>query len=369
MREPRSERAVSARGGRGPAVRVVAAVAGVAAVALAVPVMLTVTPPAAEPAVAAPSALTVTRVAGTDRYTTAAAIATAGWPAKLPPGSTVLLATGASYPDAVAGAAAAGHLGVPLLLSTGATLSPSAADEIARLKPATVALVGGTTSLSDAVAAAVRALGPQVVRWQGDSRYATAAAISKAVYPNGATNAYLANGRSFADALTAAALAGAAGGPLLLTEPGELPQATVDELSRLHPSAVVVIGGASSVSAAVAEKAVEAAGGAQRSRIQGSGRYDTADAIAGVLVGVHGGATASEGALLAAGTGFADALAGAAWAGASGRPLLLSPGTSVRPHTWQTMQTLQVRSVTLLGGPGAISAQVAGGLSAGAPPT
>jgi hypothetical protein len=101
----------------------------------------------------------------------------------------------------------------------------------------------------------------------------------------------------------------------------------------------------------------------------GAGRYATADAIASTLVQVHGGATASNGALLATGLDFADALAGAAWAGASDRPLLLAPGSYVMPHTWQTLQSLQAPSVTVLGGSQAISDGVVNGLKSGNPPT
>ncbi len=62
--------------------------------------------------------------------------------------------------------------------------------------------------------------------------------------------------------------------------------------------------------------AVSAAGGAALSRLQGPDRYQTADAVASVLVSVKGGTAASNGVLLATGLDFPDALAGAAWAGA-----------------------------------------------------
>src|SRR5665213_33017 len=55
--------------------------------------------------------LTVSRVSGADRYATAAAIADSGWPSALPANSTLLLATGSTFHDAVSGSAAAGHLG------------------------------------------------------------------------------------------------------------------------------------------------------------------------------------------------------------------------------------------------------------------
>jgi putative cell wall-binding protein len=322
---------------------------------------------ASGPALAA--GVSVTRVAGADRYATAAAIADAGWPSALPAGATLLLATGQTFPDAVAGAAAAGHLGVPLLLTPSGSLSSSAKSEISRLKPAHVVLLGGGAAVSSAVASQVGALGVDVQRWQGADRYGTAAAISKATYPNGAVNVYLATGAAFPDALAGSALAAVAGGPLLLTDPKSLPAATSAEITRLHPSAIIALGGTSAVSEAVLDAAVSAAGGAQKSRMAGSDRYATADAIASTLVQVRGGTTASNGALLATGLDFADALAGAAWAGATDRPLFLAPGTYVVPHTWETLQSLKAPSVTVLGGSKAISDDVASGLQSGSPPT
>lgn len=321
------------------------------------------------PNAAGATGLGVSRVSGSDRYGTAAAIADTGWPDPLPANSTLLLATGATFPDAVAGSAAAGHLGVPLLLSGSGALSTSAAAEIDRLKPARVALLGGTAALSAAVAQQVAARGPAVVRWQGADRFATAAAISQATYPAGATNVYLATGANFPDALAGAALAAVAGGPLLLTNAATLPAATSAEITRLHPSAIVVLGGTNAVTSQVATAAASAAGGAVVSRLQGADRYQTADAVASVLVQVNGGTTASHGVLLATGLDFPDALAGAAWAGQSDRPLLLVPQTYVAPQTWQTIQDLAAGSAVVLGGTNAISATVAAGLSSGNPPT
>ena len=157
--------------------RVRIGVSAVAVLALGAPLVAV---SASVPTAAGATGLTVTRVSGADRYATSAAIADAGWPAALPANSTLLLATGSTFPDAVAGSAAAGHLGVPLLLTASDSLSSAAAAEIDRLKPAQVALLGGTSALSAAVAQQVAAHGATVVRWQGSDRYATAVAISQA---------------------------------------------------------------------------------------------------------------------------------------------------------------------------------------------
>jgi polyvinyl alcohol dehydrogenase (cytochrome) len=317
----------------------------------------------------AASPIAVTRVAGADRYATAAAIADAGWPSQLPPGSTLLVASGETFPDAIAGAAAAGHLGVPLLLTAQASLPAVTSAEISRLKPATVAVLGGTAAVGDAVFTQLRALAPTVTRWQGSDRFATAATVSSVIYPGGTTNVYLASGLAFPDGVAGAALAATAGGPLLLTDPTSLPPDTAAEIARLHPSAIVVFGGTAAVSDSVAAAAVSAAGGAQLSRIDGPDRYQTADAVAAVLAQSAGNATASAGIFVASGLNFPDALAGSAWAGATHRPLLLVPQTYVTPPTWQEIQTLAPPAATVLGGTASVSTQLYDGIASGNPPT
>jgi hypothetical protein len=67
------------------------------------------------------------------------------------------VATGLNFPDALAGAAAAGYVGGPLLLVTGTTVPPATAAELSRLRPGSVIVLGGTTVVSDAVLASIRA--------------------------------------------------------------------------------------------------------------------------------------------------------------------------------------------------------------------
>jgi len=80
------------------------------------------------------------RLAGPDRYATAAAISAANYP----PGVPVFLATGLNFPDALAGAALAGHLGGPLLLVTRDTIPAATATELARLAPSSITILGST---------------------------------------------------------------------------------------------------------------------------------------------------------------------------------------------------------------------------------
>lgn len=77
----------------------------------------------------------------------------------------------------------------------------------------------------------------------GSDRYGTSSAISAATYPTGVPVVFLASGENFPDALTGAPVAAAAGGPLLLTPSSSLPAAIRDELARLSPHRLVVLGG------------------------------------------------------------------------------------------------------------------------------
>jgi spore germination protein YaaH/putative cell wall-binding protein len=190
---------------------------------------------------------TVSRLSGADRYAAAAAMSAATFS---PGNPLAYVATGQNFPDALAGAAVAARDGAPVLLVRSDAIPAATASELGRLKPGRIVLLGGPGSVSDAVAdrlAAYTAGG--VTRLAGPDRYAAAAAISAASYPaDGPATAYVATGTVFSDSLSASALAGRDGGPLLLVRPDSLPAEVADELRRLNPSRVVIVGGPASVS-------------------------------------------------------------------------------------------------------------------------
>src|SRR4051812_48243684 len=61
------------------------------------------------------------------------------------------------------------------------------------------------------------------VRLSGANRYATASAISQAMFPSGAPAVVVASGEVFPDALVGGPLAARVGGPVLLTQRNGLP--------------------------------------------------------------------------------------------------------------------------------------------------
>ena len=196
---------------------------------------------------AVPSA-TVQRRQGPDRYQTAAAISRAVFPAGV---NKVYLATGLTFPDALAGAAAAGRDGAPVLLVPGtggaAGVPEAVATELARLNPSEVIILGGTAAISAVVSTRVGQILPQAVRTrvEGRDRYETASRL--AVSCAGA-RVYAATGVQFADALAGAVAAGRSGCPMLLIPPSGLTTAVRNRLSALKPGEIVVLGGSRAVS-------------------------------------------------------------------------------------------------------------------------
>lgn len=200
-----------------------------------------------------------------------------------------------------------------------------------------------------------------VRRVQGDDRYATAAAISRETFPDGADAIVLARGDDFADALSAASLAGALNAPILLTRPTSVPEATLAELGRLQADSVAVIGGTSAVGTAVEDHlrgldlTVE--------RIAGVNRYATAAAVARTLGSHAGTLNGTPTVFLATGTGYADAVAAGALAYANRLPILLTRPDRLSPEAAAAIAEAEVPRVLILGGEHAVGSRVAEALT------
>ena len=84
-------------------------------------------------------------------------------------------------------------------------------------------------------------------RWDGADRYATSVRISQESFPAGADVVLIATGQTSPDALAAGPAAAALDAPILLTTNNQLPAAVRNELLRLDPSAVYLLGGPSAI--------------------------------------------------------------------------------------------------------------------------
>ena len=290
--------------------------------------------------VTAASGATLIRYAGADRYATAAAISAATFG---PGVSTVYIATGLDFPDALAGAAAAAQDNAPTLLVTATSIPDATRQELGRLKPKRIVILGGTSVVSSSVGTALRVYtSGSVQRIAGADRYATAAAISAATFPAGVPVAYIATGANFPDALGGAAAAGQQGAPVLLVN-DRVPDSVATELRRLAPGRIVILGSTAVVSATV-ESALGAFTTGPVSRIAGTDRYDTSLAISRATY------AAASTVYLATGVNFPDALAGAPLGG----PLLLTPGDYLLPAVRTEIIRLGAQKVIIFGSTGVI---------------
>ncbi len=301
------------------------------------------------------SAASSDRIGGSDRYETSVLISQEGFPEGA---DTVFLGSGEDFPDALAGGAAGGTLGAPVLLVRPTSIPDMVTAELARLDPSVIVILGGETAVSAEVAEEAEGYSDAVERWGGENRYETAALIADWAFDPGVPVAYLASGLDFPDALAGAAAAGYTSGPVLLTRPEGLSEETAQQLEILEPERVIVLGGTAAVTEAVATAALDYA---SVSRLAGTDRYATSAAISADTF-------ASAGVVyLASGQSFPDALSGAPLAAANSAPILLVTQDSVSAEVCSEVKRLGPDTVVALGGPRAVSDVVLHHVAAGCP--
>lgn len=188
-------------------------------------------------------------------------------------------------------------------------------------------------------------------RMDGADRFAVSVNVSKEGWPNGSGTVILANYLAFADALAASPLAFKEDAPILLTHANSLTPATVEEISRLQATRVILVGGPGSISDPIISQ-LQQMGIQTIERIGGIDRYEVSFNIAQKL-----GQT--DTAVLANGLKFPDALAIAPYAAQNGYPILLSQDNSLPSKTTEAFQTKGITKTIIVGGEGSVSANVA----------
>lgn len=184
-----------------------------------------------EAARAAVPGIEVNRLAGDDRYGTAAALASEFFPSA----ESVFIATGLDFPDALGAAPAAAGEDAPTLLVTPTSVPSATESELVRMHPARVYVVGGSSVVPEGIAHRIGAItGAQVIRVSGSDRYATAAAVSDRFFKPTTAGVVLATGLRFPDAVAAGAIAGSLESPLLLVDGSTAPpRVTLDAARRV----------------------------------------------------------------------------------------------------------------------------------------
>jgi putative cell wall-binding protein len=334
------------------------------------------------------------RIGGVDRYASSAQLFNSKFaPTTIPVyagANSVVLASGANYPDALSATYLAATLGTGVLLTDPNIIPQQTLAVLTNGAISTVYIVGGTAAISATEQTQIAALHKgnaplssllTVLRVAGADRYATNnAADLFSGASAGSTTAVVAVGTNFADALAAgpAVYAGAAAKPfpLILTDGTALSASATSTLTNLGITKVVIVGGTAAVSAAV-EASIKALPGITIAyRLAGADRTLTASMIGtwettglaasgvyGALASLGFTHTATSNVYIARGDGFADALSAAAVAGAqkqvillTGGPTLLGAGIPAYLGSATTGTFTNVGGLTAVGLTGAVSA-------------
>ncbi|HBF4559564.1 cell wall-binding protein Cwp10 [Clostridioides difficile] len=186
-----------------------------------------------------------------------------------------------------------------------------------------------------------------VKKLKGADRFETATKISQSGWTKSDT-VVIVNGedKSMVDGLTATPLASVKNSPILLSSNEKLPQKTVEELKRLNPSKVIVIGGNNSMPNSVVEaiKAVNSKISVQR--IGGDTRYQTSINIAKEIDKTNNVSKLYIG----AGNGEADSLSIASLAGKEKTPIVLTQKDGVDNEAVQFIKSNKVSNIYFIGG-------------------
>lgn len=281
------------------------------------------------PVFGAPTVQRLVRVAGSNRFDTAARAAT--------PSDRVIVASGENFPDAVAAASLASGGGTVLLVEHG-RVPAETMTALAATRPSEILIMGGRAAVSWKVRDALRdATGATIRRIAGTSRVETAAEAAQRTPATGSV-VIADSGRVF-DAVVAAA---SGVGPLLLADQTHgLPETALDLLADTGVTRAVLVGIADAnqvLRDQIAGLAIESIAASRSDLLSQT-----------VAERLRGSSTA---AVVASAESWPDALTAAGIAVARSQPLLLTmPDGST---DWSVIERTGVTELTVIGGPAAV---------------
>ena len=184
----------------------------------------------------------VRRIGGDSRYGTARLLAEEAARARgTSADTTVFIATGANFPDALGASPISYAAKRPIILTRPDALSPEAVEAIAAVGAREAVILGSSSAVSKAVEDELGVLlgAERVTRIAGANRYATAHAVAmygRDEHGLSITNAAVATGAGFPDALAGGAMAGKLGTVLFLTPPNLLDAQVTETLIASRPA-------------------------------------------------------------------------------------------------------------------------------------
>jgi spore germination protein YaaH/putative cell wall-binding protein len=183
----------------------------------------------------------------------------------------------------------------------------------------------------------------------GETRYDTSVAISQKGWTGPSDYVVLGRGDNPIDALTGSVLAKKYNSPLLLTKTDSIPDQISNEISRLNPKTIFILGGEGAISSSI-EKNLQNKGYTVQ-RISGNNRYATSIEIA-KQVGL------TNEIILTTGNNSPDPLSIAPYAGMKQIPIVFTKKDGLTQEVTEMIKNKNISKVTIIGGENALSANI-----------
>ncbi len=183
------------------------------------------------------------------------------------------------------------------------------------------------------------------IQISGGDRYETSVELSKASYPDKSKSVVIASGELFPDALAGGTLASIVDGPLLLTTKSGLPTNVKNELNRLNPKSVYILGGKNTISENVEKEIKNTFDNVYR--IEGADRYETSIKIAEKVRELD---KTSKKSIFVNGINFADALSAGALGAKLKAPLILTNGKDIPKSIEKVSNITDTANNVIVGG-------------------
>ena len=295
----------------------------------------------------------ITRIAGANRYDSAAVISRA----MNKTSDTVIIATGLTFNDALVAVPLASVYNAPLLLATEKHITAQTEAELKRLGAKNVIVVSTNGAVGDGAKAELS--GYETTYIEGNSCFETAAKVAEALQDKtkkAPTTIFFATDSAFADALSASPVAAIKGAPIMyLKKTGSIDKATADYLKSVKGKVknAYIIGGDGVISDEMMKNVANALGLTVNKtvvRVAGKNRYETCVAVNNKFKNVLTG----DGICVAKGLDFPDALAGGVYAAATKQALFLADGKKLQDCQNTYLKSKNAGKITVFGGTGAV---------------
>ncbi|MDR3543481.1 MAG: cell wall-binding repeat-containing protein [Desulfosporosinus sp.] len=283
---------------------------------------------------------TITRLAGTDRYVTATAIAKQGWTQS----DYAVLAYGENFPDALSAVVLAKKYNAPILLTSGSSLPDVTKQTLTTLQVKNVFIIGGTGVIPTSIDSELQSMGITPIRIAGQDRYETSVKIAQQI--TSPSELIVTTGEDYPDALSIAPIAGMKQIPIILVPAGYLPDSVKNYISTLNINKTYVLGDSSIIEDSVCNQFPNP------ERIVGSDKYER-----NIAINKEFDSNFNAGSVcIASGEGFADALTGAAYASKISEPIILvNSVTATDTKNYYQQLFPNENNIYVFGGTGVVS--------------